>query len=1424
MVLYNGFYTKIMQRNYNQSMMSRDLVKMKKSTVYKQIDKIALGCFIGSLIQASSALALILFSGQDLQTLMIIRQESAVQTFFFELGLQLHYAFELIPISLYLMYDLACFIHCLQLENSFSKTWNAFKAKIKGYYTAIAIKFKKRGKRADKRSSKRQSTGIGRMRSKETVRSGQKRPTITLDSIDGAVPSNRQIEMATNSPYVSDRNIQTSGVSRQRSMSKTQIKKTTMIRNSDITAEGGIRDYAKVIDFNVVSDLGLIDHVVFDKTDTLTTSHLEIVKFATLSRCYQLDCSKIPDKLIEIKTPGNNLAMNDSQDEMIKESEEYSEKSQEYLNEIIGDYKEEVCDEDSSWTAMLKGLEHPSYNLEIGYQHASFNNDILAEDSPMLRNNLNVSGQMDQQNLSGFGKNRQTSVVPIQVNGNVLNLSYEASNNTRPQVQTQQKVAARSGVLDFTNMKTRTVIIKDGENSSSKIIGIPDISDHKSDDKMSLDSESFKMTLKPNKELPLDKFIRDVYFKREDIEHFFAIATLFNRFTLEGERKFKCQSIEDKAISDLLKNLGYVLSESKKNKEKDNNLDLEFRVKNPTTNHTVDFEVMGVNFFSHTRERASIVFVDLSSSSNDAYLFVKGVARSMTSIMNMNEKEKNILRELSANYKSAGLKQLIYGIKKMEAEDIVNYRNSYMEIMKSTRDQKEAFELLAQDIEKDIKFLGCFGIRDTICPEGMAFSNLVRSIGIKFSILSGDSKENCLNVARALELTKSGSEENGLTFNITSNKEEDISSNMKRILDQIYEDIKKLNQEEMKEASSDAEVTESTSHPFHEELKLIKEKLYRTAIDTENELQEEAQEILDFEFDPMAFKNLTKRTLILFGPAINIIVSNPILLRQLRTVLLFCSSIVGYSMQPGHKATIVKLLRGQNSTVLAVGDGFNDIRMIREANVGVQLSNIDVPVAFSDLIVGSIEKLSQIMFVKSCNFNRNLLHATFALTWVNLGHVAFYYPFYYLSSLYSEPYFPQIKVEGFVVCILLSVICVTDSVYSADLMDSFPILYREQVRIKNNMILMLFFSLAMTALEVVMIILTFQFVLMYSLPSTGHTYGIKHFENFLVIVTSINSSFKIWLCRQNSSFGINLAILAIPFGLILSQYLLGADSDVAEYSNLKYLVSDYSFLASMAACIFLPCSFFWVVFLYAKTNFTSFVSFRLHRMVALIENNSEKKSTKKVSSNELRQFLFDDLKDFYQRMTVGRFLVTNIIRVIWKVNSCSQASKNPSITKILSADLFNYQFGIKNFTNYITERVDRRKFKSFLVHLMRKYSGIQLIIYLICFSFALVVGVSYSKFSSYYMMDTTIPYMIIAMGTLLFINKSKAYHTKQHHWTICMGVFSSIITLIFSAISTNTFELNMLDLFNCRIWFTVSLEMFESIILVGIHLVIRVSW
>lgn len=79
----------------------------------------------------------------------------------------------------------------------------------------------------------------------------------------------------------------------------------------------------------------------------------------------------------------------------------------------------------------------------------------------------------------------------------------------------------------------------------------------------------------------------------------------------------------------------------------------------------------------------------------------------------------------------------------------------------------------------------------------------------------------------------------------------------------------------------------------------------------------------------------------------------------------FAKSIIGFDLEAHHKADFVEGFRysnlGREKIVTVVGDGLNDLKMMKKANVGVQLASVEVPVIFGDVIISSLPSLVPMM-------------------------------------------------------------------------------------------------------------------------------------------------------------------------------------------------------------------------------------------------------------------------------------------------------------------------------------------------------------------------------------------------------------------------------------------------------------------------------
>ena len=103
--------------------------------------------------------------------------------------------------------------------------------------------------------------------------------------------------------------------------------------------------------------MGDIKHAIFDKTDTLTLSTIEIVQLASTTKLYNLNIKSLFQLYKDVKRdPTKYQRMEDLEEVMkLKEDDNYSEKSQEFHKEVKGEYDAQVFDENFDYS--LSGVE-----------------------------------------------------------------------------------------------------------------------------------------------------------------------------------------------------------------------------------------------------------------------------------------------------------------------------------------------------------------------------------------------------------------------------------------------------------------------------------------------------------------------------------------------------------------------------------------------------------------------------------------------------------------------------------------------------------------------------------------------------------------------------------------------------------------------------------------------------------------------------------------------------------------------------------------------------------------------------------------------------------------------------------------------------------------------------------------------------------
>lgn len=123
--------------------------------------------------------------------------------------------------------------------------------------------------------------------------------------------------------------------------------------------------------------------------------------------------------------------------------------------------------------------------------------------------------------------------------------------------------------------------------------------------------------------------------------------------------------------------------------------------------------------------------------------------------------------------------------------------------------------------------------------------------------------------------------------------------------------------------------------------------------------------------------------------------------QELATMLLSSKAVVVYRSSPGQKAEVVRFVKDNaaGKTVLAIGDGANDVNMIQQAHIGFGLFGKEgnQAASFSDYAIPRFKDLRRALFWHGSPFGIRMLYLAnfvvykamlksannYALQWVN---------------------------------------------------------------------------------------------------------------------------------------------------------------------------------------------------------------------------------------------------------------------------------------------------------------------------------------------------------------------------------------------------------------------------------------------------------
>jgi phospholipid-transporting ATPase len=290
---------------------------------------------------------------------------------------------------------------------------------------------------------------------------------------------------------------------------------------------------------------------------------------------------------------------------------------------------------------------------------------------------------------------------------------------------------------------------------------------------------------------------------------------------------------------------------------------------------TTPYDVLAVNAFNADRKRMSIML--RNRTTNEYVLMCKGADNIILERVTISASERADVEKSLLDLACLGLRTLCVSQKKLSEKDALAWVEQWKAASSSLQDRAGKLADAAEFIEKDMTLIGITAIEDRLQDEVPEVIAELASAGIVLWMLTGDKEETAINIGRSCNLITPDSK---LYFLTRIKSADEYQKRLQEVHKEMYQELEK------KVAGTNLEmvlVMDGPSFKYFEE------------------------------DDPEQ-----RGWLLRIGQA--------------------CRSVIACRLTPVQKQMLVALVKLDTmpkATTLSIGDGANDVSMIREADVGV---------------------------------------------------------------------------------------------------------------------------------------------------------------------------------------------------------------------------------------------------------------------------------------------------------------------------------------------------------------------------------------------------------------------------------------------------------------------------------------------------------
>ncbi|KAJ0683293.1 putative P-type phospholipid transporter [Helianthus annuus] len=411
------------------------------------------------------------------------------------------------------------------------------------------------------------------------------------------------------------------------------------------------------------------------------------------------------------------------------------------------------------------------------------------------------------------------------------------------------------------------------------------------------------------------------------------------------------------------------------------------------------YELLNILEFNSTRKRMSVIVRD---DEGKLLLLCKGADSVMFERLSKKARQfEEKTRDHVHEYADAGLRTLILAYRELNEKEYEEFNEKFTEAKNSvSADRDDMISEVTDQIENDLILLGATAIEDKLQKGVPETIDKLAQAGIKIWVLTGDKMETAINIGFACSLLRQGMKQ----IVITLESPEIIAAEKAGDKNSIAKVSKNSVQKQITAGKTQINASKSDAYALIIDGKSL---AYALNDDTKNEFLELA---------------------------------------------VGCASVICCRSSPKQKALVTRLVKeGTGKTVLAIGDGANDVGMLQEADIGIGISGVEgmQAVMSSDIAIAQFRFLERLLLVHGHWSYRRISSMISYFFYKNIvfGTTIFLYEAY--ASFSGQPAYNDwyLTLYNIVFTSLPAIaLGVFDQDVSARLCLKFPLLYQEGVQ------------------------------------------------------------------------------------------------------------------------------------------------------------------------------------------------------------------------------------------------------------------------------------------------------------------------------------------------------------------------------------------